>query len=110
MNFKKLMAHMIVKQLNNADSADQAQKHFESTFQQKQTPQDLESKKVESRNIIDVLVETGMAKSKSEAKRLIEQGGVRIDQKVVSSSSYLLTPDDSIINVGARKFVKVLVN
>ena len=107
MQFKKLMANMIVKQLNDVDTANSAQKHFESTFQQKQTPQDLVTVTVTGTNIVDVLVETKLASSKSEAKRLIEQGGVRIDQKVVSSSSYLLTPDDSIINVGARKFVRI---
>jgi len=109
MLLKKALAFQIVTELHSVREARQAQEYFEATFQQKQTPQDLVTVTVTGNNIIDILVETKLASSKSEAKRLIEQGGVRIDQKVVSSSSYLLTPNDSIINVGARKFVKVQI-
>ena len=107
MQFKKLMANMIVKQLNDVDTANSAQKHFESTFQQKQTPQDLVTVTVTGTNIVDVLVETKLASSKSEAKRLIEQKGVRVNDRLSVISNQLKSGD--IVNVGSRKFVKVQV-
>ncbi|MDP1743775.1 MAG: tyrosine--tRNA ligase, partial [Candidatus Amesbacteria bacterium] len=107
MLLKKTLALQIVTELHSVNDAKKAQKYFESTFQQKQTPQDIVTVTVTGNNIVDVLIETGLAKSKSEAKRLIEQKGVRVNDQVVTSISYLLTTN-SIVNVGARKFVKVL--
>lgn len=109
MENKKKLAWQIVFQYNDEKVADDAQKQFESTFQQKQTPQDIETKKVESRNIVEVLVESKLASSKSEAKRLIEQGGVRVDNTVISNFQFLIS-NNQIVNVGARKFVKVRIN
>ena len=107
MQFKKLLAKMIVTQLNDAASADTAQEYFETTFQQKQTPQDIVTVTVHSDKILDVLIETKLASSKSEAKRLIEQHGVRINDQVISNFQFPISNLD-VINVGARKFVKII--
>lgn len=109
MELKKQLAHQIVLELHGKDLANQAESYFESTFQQKQTPQDLVTVTVTGTNIVDVLVETNLASSKSESKRLIEQGGVRVDNIVVSNFQFLIS-NNQIVNVGARKFVKVRVN
>lgn len=105
---KKKLAFQIVSELHSVDAAKKAQEYFESTFQQKQTPQDIESKKVESRNIVDVLVETKLASSKSEAKRLIEQKGVRVNDQCSMINDQV--KDGDVVNVGARKFVKVQIS
>lgn len=103
--FKKQAAFLIVAQLNSEPQARQSQSAFESTFQQRQAPKNIESMKVESRNVIDVLVETGLAKSKSEAKRLIEQKGVKINQQPATLDSTVTS--GATISVGTRKFVKI---
>ena len=105
---KKQLAFQIVKELHSENDAKQAEKYFESTFQQKQTPQDIPTISVTSKNIVDVLIETQLASSKSEAKRLIEQKGVRIDNAVVSNIQFLIS-NNQIVNVGSRKFVKVQI-
>ncbi|MBI5358617.1 tyrosine--tRNA ligase, partial [Candidatus Amesbacteria bacterium] len=64
--------------------------------------------KVESRNIIDILVETGLAKSKSEAKRLIEQGGVKVNETKISNFEFQIS-NSCVINIG-RRFTKINVN
>lgn len=62
---------------------------------------------VASKNIIDVLVETHLASSKSEAKRLIDQKGIRVNGEIVTSMNYELSTNNSIISVGSRKFVRI---
>jgi tyrosyl-tRNA synthetase len=109
MDDKKKLAWQIVFQYNDKVAADVAQEYFESTFQQKQTPQDIVTVTVTGNKILDVLVETKLASSKSEAKRLIEQGGVRVNDTNVSNYELRIMNLD-IINVGARKFVKVLTS
>ncbi|KKU57260.1 MAG: Tyrosine-tRNA ligase [Candidatus Amesbacteria bacterium GW2011_GWA2_47_11b] len=106
MELKKKLAWQIVSQYNDEMSADNAQKHFETTVQAGELPSDVSQISVKSPNIVDVLVESGLAPSKSEAKRLIDQKGVKVNNETVTSISYLLTPD-SIVSVGSRKFVKI---
>lgn len=108
MQFKKLMAKMIVTQLNDTTKAEEAEKEFASVFQNSQIPTDIPTISVKSVNIVDVLIETQLASSKSEAKRLIEQKGVRIDNAVVSNIQFLIS-NNQIVNVGSRKFVKVQI-
>jgi len=106
MLLKKALSHQIVRQLHGAAAADSAQSYFESTFQQGQTPADIPEVKVQNTNIIDALVESGLARSKSEARRLIEQGGVQVNNQKVTAISYQLPAASSIVRVG-RKFAKV---
>ncbi len=110
MENKKKLAWQIVFQYNNKQDANAAQKHFESTVQAGETPTDIPSisiSNLKSKTIVDVLVETGLASSKSEAKRLIEQHGVRINNQESMINDQVKNGD--IINVGARKFVKVQI-
>ncbi len=109
MEAKKQLAFQIVKELHNEADAKQAQEYFESTFQQKQTPQDIPTLSVTSKNIVDVLVETRLASSKSEAKRLIDQKGVKVNGETITSINYELSTNNSILSVGSRKFVKVQI-
>lgn len=107
MQFKKLMAKMIVTQLNDTTKAEEAEKVFASVFQNSQVPTDIPTTTVKSTGIIDVLVETQLASSKSEAKRLIEQGGVKVNNEKITTINHELSTNNSIISVGTRKFVKV---
>ena len=106
MQAKKQLAHQIVFELCGQKDADSAQKHFESTVQAGNLPSDPVTVTVSSYNIVDVLVETGLASSKSEAKRLIDQGGVKVDNSPVTSLQFTVT-GGSVISVGNRKFVKI---
>lgn len=107
MERKKKLAWQIVSELHSHQLADDAQMQFESTFQQKETPEDLPTYHLaKNQPISEVLVASGLAKSKSEARRLIDQRGVKLNQEVVS------TPDTSVgagdvIQVGPRKFLKL---
>ena len=107
MQAKKQLAHQIVLELHSQPAADAAQAHFESTVQAGELPTEVPEISVKSKNIVDVLVESGLASSKSEAKRLIDQKGVRVDNKAVSTMNYELSTSNSIVSVGSRKFIKI---
>jgi len=61
-------------------------------------------------NILDVLAEGGVVKSKGEARRLVEQSGVRLDGEIVESKELMLEPGagERVIQAGKRKFLRVV--
>ena len=61
-------------------------------------------------NILDVLLEGGVVKSKGEARRLVEQSGVRLDGVIVESKELMLAPGagERVIQAGKRKFLRVV--
>lgn len=110
MEEKKHLAFEIIKLLWGEESAKKAQEAFENTFQKKEVP-DLEVKIIESVSLDDALVELSLTNSKSEAKRLIQQGGVDVnEQKITDPNFQLPEKQDIIIKVGKTKFVKIRVN
>jgi len=106
MQAKKRLAYQIVLELNGKPAAEQAQTYFESTFQQGKTPQNLRRVKVINPNLIETLIETRLAASKSEAKRLIEQGAVKVNGVKVLEIEFQVANED-ILQVGPRKFAKI---
>jgi tyrosyl-tRNA synthetase len=107
---KKELAFEVVKTYNSQKEAETAKTEFEKIFEEKQIPSEVEEYNFpESRmNILDLLARTKMASSKGEAKRLVLQKGVRIDDKVWEDwkGEVNLSPG-MVINVGKRKFVRI---
>ena len=104
-NIKIRLAAQIVTLYHSAKAAQSASSEWEKVFSHKEKPTEIEEVKVKSTHIVDVLVEAKLATSKSEAKRLIEQKGVKVDDFVASEE----TPVNpgSLIQVGKRKFIKI---
>ena len=111
MVFKKLMAREIVKVVKGEDAASLAQKHFENTVQKKEKPDSIINVQLSIINwkLVDLLIELKLASSKSDARRLIEQNGVKVNDKVVSDVNFEieLTGEDVLIQKGKRNFVNV---
>ncbi len=109
---KRRLARELVALYHTGEAAKAAEAEFDRIFVKKDVPDDMPEVEVRVANgsigIIDLLTETGMASSKSEARRMIEQGGVSIDRERVSDQNAIISLEDSIIvKVGKRKFVKV---
>jgi len=107
MLIKKELARVIVSELHNSESARIAAQTFESTIQDRQLPEEIPAFTVSSDNIIDILVETKLASSKSEARRLIDQGGIKIDSRKVTDYQ-IPVKSGSVISAGSRRFVKII--
>lgn len=105
MQVKKQLAFQIVTELHSEADAKSAQEYFESTFQQKQIPEDIKPSESPSFNIIDILVDDKLVSSRSEARRVIMQGGVRVNGEKIDDTNAIVD-SEAVINVGPRKFVK----
>ena len=85
-------------------SAEQA---FIRLFQEKEMPEDMPEFPLKSdATVLDVMIETGLASSRSDAKRLISQMGVRLDGQVLERADALF-PHPGILQAGKRRFVRV---
>ena len=110
-DLKARLAKEIVTIYHSKEAASNAEEEFIKIFSQKQTPTDIETKKLaeESMNIVVLLTHTKLASSKSEARRLIAQGGVRVEnEKVLDAELVLSLQKPKLIQVGKRKFLKVV--
>jgi len=107
---KVKLAKEIVAVCYSESAANTVEKEFEKVFKNKELPTNIPEAEIKGEllNILDLLVKTKLASSKSEAKRLILQGGVKIDgqaqadwQKTVKIKKGL------VVRVGKRKFAKI---
>jgi len=108
---KAKLAKEIVTIHHNKKVALQAEKEFNRIFREKEKPSKLPAFKLVAKKykILDLLVQTKLVSSKSEAKRLVTQGGVKIDNRVVKDwQKEIAIKDGLIIQVGKRKFVQVV--
>jgi len=105
-NFKIQLAAEVVALNYDLKKAEQAKDYFAAVFSKKEKPSEIEEKKVSSSDIIEVLVETGLASSKGEARRLIKQKGVKVDDSIANDTTKVL--HGSIIQKGKRHFVKII--
>lgn len=118
---KKTLAREIVSLYHSGEAANAAQQQFENVIQSRGLPEDRSIHKLKGLtvNIIDLLVESNLVSSRSEAKRLIEQGGVdkvHVEKGEIVNRTTLTDPmvqvgphatQDIIIQVGKRKAVEI---
>jgi tyrosyl-tRNA synthetase len=88
-NAKAALAKLVIKDFHSVEEAAAAEEEFNRRFVQKEVPDEIEEKKVAagSYKLADLLAETGLAASKGEARRLIEQGGVKINGEKASAAN-----------------------
>jgi len=122
MILKKRLAREIVAQLYDQNAATEAEEYFAKTVQRKEVPEeipeyhvtfskeDLQKLDVIGIDIGLVLVEKKIVTSRSEAGRLIRQGAVEIDGQKVSTYVAPIKKSGSIIRVGKRRFVKIVID
>jgi len=109
-NLKVQLAKELVKLYHDESQAEKAEQEFINMFQKKQLPDEIEEKKLSQKKwkILDLLVEVGLVASKGEARRMIEQGAVKIDQEKAESIDLELDiTRGKLLQVGKRKFLKV---
>jgi tyrosyl-tRNA synthetase len=110
---KMELAREIVSIFHGDQVAQEAEGHFRTVFQEKELPPDMPTypRPSEPTNIVDLLTATGMTKSKSEARRLIFQGGVRLNGQKVETPDQVITASpgqELVLQVGKRKFVRLV--
>jgi tyrosyl-tRNA synthetase len=104
---KAALARRLVMRLHGEDAAARAEEDFDRIFRQREAPADIEEREVHIANVESALVNLGLARSRHEARRLLDQGGVRVDGEKVGSDYELR--DGQVLSVGKRKFVRIRV-
>lgn len=112
---KRLLARTLVELYWSKEAAQKAEEEFDRIFVKKEIPDVLEEFQINSNqkeiNIIELLTLTKLVSSKSEARRMIEQGGVSIDGvKIEEINKIVHITRDFILKVGKRKFLKIVTN
>ncbi len=107
---KRRLARTLVRMYHGEAAAREAEQHFDLVHKKKEIPEDIPEYKLKSsKRLIDLMVEVGLVGGKSEARRLIRQGGVRLDGQTVKDELLELQPDGQrVLKVGKRKFLKIL--
>ncbi len=109
-NLKVELAKSIITDFHSQADARAAEDDFNRRFVNKEVPDEIDETSVAAGNynLAELMAQTGLAVSKKEAKRLIEQGGVKIGGEKVSDTSAEVWLDGSIlVQVGKRKFLKI---
>lgn len=87
--------------------AKAAQENFIKTYQQKEVPDDIPEYALKAgQTVLDVILDAKLAPSKSEARRLFDQKGVRLDGETVERGDVVF-PHSGVLQVGKRKFLRV---
>ena len=106
-NIKMKLAYHLVSFYHNEKEAEEAQNYFINTFIKKETPQEIEEFKPTNYNLVSFLIESQLVTSKSEARRVVGQGGVKINGEVLRDLEYNLSIGD-VIQKGKINFIKVI--
>ena len=104
------IAKAVIQTIYDEKAADMSKTEFLKLFSKHEKPEAILTCKLPAANykLIDLLVETKLASSKSEARRLIEQGGVKInDEKRTNPDEIISIGKEIVLQVGKRHFLKV---
>ncbi len=106
---KMLLAREIVKMYHSEKDAKKAEENFINVFQKGEKPEDVATYKIKgkSENILEMLVNSKLVFSKSEARRLVEQGGVKVNDEIIKDFNFAVKRG-CLMQKGKRFFVRVV--
>ncbi len=106
---KMRLAQMVTERYHPGEG-ENAKAEFEQVFSKKDLPEEITDFKVTQRTMLlsRLVFEAGLAPSKRESKRLIENGGIRLDGKAAAEDTEIEILSPFILQVGRRKFVRIL--
>lgn len=107
---KMMLAREIVSIFHGDEAAQAAEEHFRTVYQERELPAEMPEHRLrEPQNIVDLIAALGLTKSKSDARRLIHQGGVQLNGRRVERADTIVRPDGTqVLQVGKHKFVRLV--
>jgi tyrosyl-tRNA synthetase len=111
---KRWLASAVTARYHGPDAAEAARAAFDRIHREREVPEELEVVRLDADDdgglwIGYVLARSGLASSSSEARRLVAQGGVRVDGRVVEDEGCHLPRGSYVVQRGKRRFLRVLV-
>ena len=110
-DLKMDLAHEIVTLYHGEEMANFAQERFKSVFQKGQIPVDILTVEVlqSEFDLAQIVMDNKLTPSKSELRRLISQGGVKVNGEKVDDLSQVKASGELVIQIGKKKFIKIIV-
>jgi tyrosyl-tRNA synthetase len=115
MDAKMQLAHAIIAGFHGEEAAKKASDEFRRVFRERQAPEEVPVKKLKRSvltRVSTLLFDFNLAPSRSEAERLIKQGGVEIDGQRISDVKHqvdLSIPCKFLLRAGKKKFLRIVV-
>lgn len=111
-DIKMDLAREIVSLYHTEEEVEQAEERFKMIFQMGQKPKDIDTVNVskEDFDLISIVVDKGLVSSKSEFRRLLPQGGIKINDKKITMEKDLPKEGEIVVQVGKKKFMKIIVS
>lgn len=111
-DIKMDLAREIVSLYHTEEEVEQAEERFKMIFQMGQKPKDIDTVNVskEDLDLISTVVDKGLVSSKSEFRRLLLQGGIKINDKKITMEKDLPKEGEIVVQVGKKKFMKIIVS
>lgn len=104
--FKKDLAYELVKMYHGEKEAQKARDEWDKVFSKGELPSEITEVPGKGMKLIDFITEHALASSSSEAKRLLDQGAVRVNDEVVKEWGHILN-EENVVQIGPKKFVRV---
>ena len=110
MDLKRELARNVVALYYDQETALGAEDHFNNLVVQKGVPDDMPEYRLDGEKLlVDLIAESGLLKSKSEARRMITQGAVRLDGALVDDINAIVCVDGAqVLKVGKRRFLRII--
>lgn len=111
-DIKMNLAREIVTLYHGEEKSKIGEERFKLVFQKKQIPDDIKTINVDEKDfdLVDILVNNNIVKSKSEVRRLASQGGVKVNNNKSLDLSQIEIEEELIIQIGKKIFVKIIVS
>jgi tyrosyl-tRNA synthetase len=111
-DLKAALARALVARFHGQAAATAAEQHFGRVFRDHRAPEEMpvverQAEEARGLSLIDALMALGFAQSRSEARRLVSQGGVRVDEVRASDGDAFLSPGDHLVQAGKRRFARL---
>ncbi len=107
MEAKKLFAMEIIERYHSSEKAIEAREKFEKIFAKKEIPDDIIEYTLKGETLLDIMMNLNFSDSRSNARRLADQGGVTLSNERVTDLS-MIVDSESVLKVGKRKFAKLV--
>lgn len=111
-DIKMDLAKEIISLYHTEEEVEQAEERFKMIFQMGQKPKDMDTVTVskDGFDLISTVVDKGLVSSKSEFRRLLIQGGVKVNDVKIEKESELPKEGELVVQVGKKRFIKIIVS
>ena len=110
-DIKMQLGREIVELYHGKDAVKDAEDRFKLVFQRKEIPDDIKCVEVSKENLdlAEIITNNLLVKSKNEFRRLVVQGGVKVNQEKISNLQDVVAEGELVIQIGKKKFIKLIV-